>query len=159
MKKLDTFQCIVNFIPNRMLPFPIIINFNILETERCLTFQNCMFLLNSVIGLLFYHFRKINLILQSPVNSTHKGQWRGALILPLICVWTNAWVNNRDAGDLWRYRVHYDVTIMQCVSRVLPVVFQCVSNVQITIWLPPGVKKTWELVLDIIVLFIYSCMF
>ena len=49
---------------------------------------------------------------RSPVNSTHKGQWRGALMLPLICVWTNAWVNNRDAGDLRRYRVHYDVTVM-----------------------------------------------
>ena len=33
-------------------------------------------------------------------------------MLPLICVWTNAWVNNRDAGDLRRYRVHYDVTVM-----------------------------------------------
>ena len=49
---------------------------------------------------------------RSPVNSTHKGQWRGALMLPLICVWTNAWVSNRDAGDLRRNRVHYDVTEM-----------------------------------------------
>ena len=49
---------------------------------------------------------------RSPVNSTHKGQWRGALILSLICVWTNAWVNNRDAGDLRRYRAHYDVIVM-----------------------------------------------
>ena len=28
---------------------------------------------------------------------THKGQWRGALVFSLICVWTNGWVNNRDA--------------------------------------------------------------
>ena len=35
-----------------------------------------------------------------PVNSPHKGQWRGALIFYLICVWTNVWVNNGDAGDL-----------------------------------------------------------
>ena len=28
----------------------------------------------------------------------------------LICVWINGWVNNRDAGDLRRYRAHYDVT-------------------------------------------------
>ena len=49
---------------------------------------------------------------RSPVNSTHKGQWLGALMLSLICVWTNAWVNNRDAGDLRRYRLHYDVTVM-----------------------------------------------
>ena len=26
----------------------------------------------------------------------------------------NAWVNNREAGDLRRYRAHYNVTVMQC---------------------------------------------
>ena len=45
-------------------------------------------------------------------NSPHKGQWRGALKLSLICVWINDWVNNHDAGDLRRYRVHYDVIVM-----------------------------------------------
>ena len=30
----------------------------------------------------------------------------------LICVWINGWVNNRAAGDLRRYRAHYDVTVM-----------------------------------------------
>ena len=30
----------------------------------------------------------------------------------LICVWINSWVNNREAGDLRRYRAHYDVTVM-----------------------------------------------
>ena len=49
---------------------------------------------------------------RSPVNSPHKGQWRGALIFSLICVWINRWVNNREAGDLGRYRVHYDVIVM-----------------------------------------------
>ena len=49
---------------------------------------------------------------RSPVNSPHKGQWRGALILSLICVWINSWVNNRKAGDLRRYRVHCDVSVM-----------------------------------------------
>ena len=29
-----------------------------------------------------------------PVNSPHKGQWRGALMFSLICVWINGWVNN-----------------------------------------------------------------
>ena len=48
----------------------------------------------------------------SPVNSPHKGQWRGALVFPLICVWINGWVNNREAGDLRRNRAHYDVTVM-----------------------------------------------
>ena len=30
----------------------------------------------------------------------------------LIYAWINDWVNNREAGDLRRYRVHYDVTVM-----------------------------------------------
>ena len=49
---------------------------------------------------------------RSPVKYPHKGQWRGALMFSLICAWINAWVNNREAGDLRRYRSHYDVTIM-----------------------------------------------
>ena len=51
-------------------------------------------------------------IQRSPVNSPHKGQWRGALMFSLICVWINGWINNREAGDFRRYRVHYDVTVM-----------------------------------------------
>ena len=49
---------------------------------------------------------------RSPVNSPHKGQWRGALMFSLICVWINGWVNNRDAGDLRRYRAPYDIIVM-----------------------------------------------
>ena len=48
----------------------------------------------------------------SPVTSPHKGQWRGALMFSLICVWINGWVNNHEAGDLRRYRAHYDVKVM-----------------------------------------------
>ena len=50
---------------------------------------------------------------RSRVNSPQKGQWRGALMSSLICVWINGWVNNREAGDLRRYRAHYDVTVMR----------------------------------------------
>ena len=50
---------------------------------------------------------------RSPVNSLHKGQWRRALMCSLICVWINGWVNNREAGDLGRYRAHYVVTVMR----------------------------------------------
>ena len=32
----------------------------------------------------------------------------------LIWVWINDWVNNREAGDLRRYRAHYDVIVMNC---------------------------------------------
>ena len=49
---------------------------------------------------------------RSPVKSPHKDQWRGALMLSLICVWINDWVNNREACDLRRYRAHYDVIVM-----------------------------------------------
>ena len=51
---------------------------------------------------------------QSPVNSPHKGQWRGALMFSLICVWINRWVNYGEAGDLRRHRAHYDVILMEC---------------------------------------------
>ena len=30
----------------------------------------------------------------------------------LICAWRNAWVNNREAGDLGRHRARYDVVVM-----------------------------------------------
>ena len=48
----------------------------------------------------------------SPVNSPHKGQWRGALMYSFICTWTNGWANNRDASDLRCHHTHYDVTVM-----------------------------------------------
>ena len=35
-----------------------------------------------------------------PVDSHHKGQWRGALMFYFICLWSNGWANNRDAVAL-----------------------------------------------------------
>ena len=61
---------------------------------------------------------------RSPVNSPHKGQWHGALMLTLICVWINDWVNNREAGDLKRYRSHYDVIVIWCMDWIFCVEFQ-----------------------------------
>ena len=55
-----------------------------------------------------------------PVNSPHKGQWRGALMFSLICTWINGWVNNLKAGDLRLHRAHYDVTVMQNFVSTLP---------------------------------------
>ena len=49
---------------------------------------------------------------KSPVNSSLKGQWHGALMFCLICTRINGWVNNGEAGDLRRHRAHYDVTVM-----------------------------------------------
>ena len=48
-----------------------------------------------------------------PVNSPHKGQWRGALMFSLICARINDWVNNREAGDLRPHPGHYDVSVME----------------------------------------------
>ena len=56
----------------------------------------------------------------APVNSPHKGQWRGALMLSFNCVSMNGWVNNRKAGDLRHYRTHYDVTVMHHATSRLP---------------------------------------
>ena len=53
---------------------------------------------------------------RSPVNYPHKGQWRGALMFTLICARINGWVNNRAAGDLRRYRAHYDVIVMTWIN-------------------------------------------
>ena len=50
---------------------------------------------------------------RSPVNSPHKGQWRGPLMFSLICVWINGWVNDCEAGDLRRHLGHYDVIVMR----------------------------------------------
>ena len=36
----------------------------------------------------------VRAIHRSPVNSPHKGQWRGTLMFSSVCVWKNGWVNN-----------------------------------------------------------------
>ena len=58
---------------------------------------------------------------RSPLNSPHKGKWRGALMFSLICPRINGWVNNGDeAGDLRRHRAHYDVIVMNvCICEPL----------------------------------------
>ena len=62
---------------------------------------------------------------RSPGNFPHKGQWRGALMFSLICVWENDWVNNREAGDLRRYRAHNDAIVM---NKII------VNSVHTSIW-------------------------
>ena len=66
---------------------------------------------------------------RSPVNSPHKGRWRGALMFSLICVWINGWVNNREAGDLRRYCAHYNVIVIMSPSSSL------LSHMQVTLLL------------------------
>ena len=49
-------------------------------------------------------------------GSPHKGQWSGALMFSLICVWTNGWASNRDAGDLGCHCAHNGVTVLSALS-------------------------------------------
>ena len=88
---------------------------------------------------------------RSPVNSPHKGQWRGALMFSLIYIWINGWVNNRKAGALRRYRAHYDVTVMICAQPMkddvtVTVALIPIYNARFSLW-PPSFSsriRTWE---------------
>ena len=54
----------------------------------------------------------------SPVTGkflAHTGQWHGPLMFSLIWAWMDGWVNNGEAGDLRRYRAHYDAIAMMCL--------------------------------------------
>ena len=63
----------------------------------------------------------------SLVNSSHKGQWCGALMFSLICAWTNGQVNNRDAGDLRRHWAHYDVIVINHLTILSPYYHECLQ--------------------------------
>ena len=67
---------------------------------------------------------------RSPVNSPHKGQWRGALMFTLICARINGWVNNREAGHLRRYRAHYDVIVMHYEWRHISKIAFEITNIR-----------------------------
>ena len=60
-----------------------------------------------------------------PMNSPHKGQWRGVLMFSLICAWTNVWANNRETGDLRRHQAHYDVSVMKVYSCLITLKRKC----------------------------------
>ena len=75
---------------------------------------------------------------RSPVNSPHKGQWRGALTFSFICAWINGWITNREAGDLRPTRAHYDVTALSEVGTVMliPYYYFQVAVLHLTIEYP-----------------------
>ena len=54
------------------------------------------------------------------------GEFTGALMFSLICIWINGWVNNREAGDLRRYRAHYDAIVMK--RQLYAYVFGCTAH-------------------------------
>ena len=93
----------------------------------CQLSRNCLFINLAAVRhddvIKWKHFPRywsfVRVIHRSPVNSPHKGQWRGALMFSLIYVWINGWVHIREAGDLRRYCAHYDVTVMHQQHNVL----------------------------------------
>ena len=53
---------------------------------------------------------------ENPLNSPHKSQWCGALMLfLLVFAWINGWLNNGEAGDLRRHRPI--MTSLLCISE------------------------------------------
>ena len=52
------------------------------------------------------------------------GAGREALMFSLISTRINGWVRNREAGDLRRYRAHYNVTVMLLLEPVRACLFQ-----------------------------------
>ena len=83
--------------------------------ELCLA-SNFSMIIDDVIKWKHYprYWPFVQRIHRPPVNSPHKGQWHGALVFSFICAWINAWVNNREAGDLRHQPAHYDVIVMDC---------------------------------------------
>ena len=80
-----------------------------------------------------HHWPSVWGIHRSPVNSPHKGQWHRALMVSLICTWTNSWVNNWDAGDLRCHHAHYDITVMfRNASLSLGQLYHCLNASEIT---------------------------
>ena len=64
----------------------------------------------------------------STVDSPHKGQRSGALMHPLICVWTNGWAN-RGAGYLRRHRAHNGVTVIVNLQGItMQQKLKCMAN-------------------------------
>ena len=56
---------------------------------------------------------------RSLVNPPHNGQWRTALMFPLICLSRIDWANTGDSGDLKHHHAHYDVSEMSTLVQVI----------------------------------------
>ena len=73
------------------------------------------------------------------------------LVFCLIWAWINPWVNNREAGDLRRYRAHYDVIVMyrlqvfRLLTRLtlhVPEVIAFTQDVHLKLFLNANLKET-----------------
>ena len=82
---------------------------------------------------------------RSPVNSPHKGKWRGTSMFSLTCAWINGWVNIHEAVYLSRHRAHYDVTVM-CTCHNSWVVVTCAKwRPDWILWIKIGAKKIFTI--------------
>ena len=81
---------------------------------------------------------------RSLVNSNHKGQWRRALIFSLICVWTNDWINNRDAGDL----IYLNPIFFRLFDVLIFVMVSTVNFMNTTRTCPPAVIVKYFIVVN-----------
>ena len=76
------------------------------------------------------------------------GQWRGAFMFSLIGARINGWVNNREAGDLIRHHVHYDVTVI-----LLEIFLLCISH--LPLWKIDVLLISAQTPTDILTTYIY----
>ena len=81
-----------------------------------------------------------------PVNSQHKGQWRGALMFTLICAWIKrlskqswGWWFETSSLSLWRHRDEYlfkllpiGIWIYSMLTRAF-VIYKCMFRFNITV--------------------------
>ena len=87
---------------------------------------------------------------RSPVNSPHKGQWRGALVFSMICSWINSWVKKSRGCWLWRHcnggianclladaAHHYPAHPWKCVT------YQCIAKCACDMFEMYTLKITW----------------
>ena len=64
------------------------------------------------------------------VRPTQRPMTRSFEMFSLICSWINRWVNNGEAGDLRRYRAHYDVIVMTAFIKWYGLHFHFIRNVR-----------------------------
>ena len=86
---------------------------------------------------------------RSPVNSPHKGQWRGALMFSLIRVWINDWVDNHEAGDLRRHRGHYDVNVMKTIFKRIGCRILSIGHIKSAVLFIPTNMICIDVIIDI----------
>ena len=48
----------------------------------------------------------------SPVTGEFLSQRPVTRSFDVFCAWINAWVNDREAGDLRRHHAHHDINVM-----------------------------------------------